>query len=92
MCSSGLLHTDKQGLGDQLEPIYNSSVLIQGVAWKTCPRGVTVKGLDFGIIVSEFELQSRYYAHFRISNLGKGMNPHPPSYGLNSIIAALLEG
>ena len=27
---------DEQGLGDQLEPIYNSFVLIQEVAWKTC--------------------------------------------------------
>ena len=28
-------HADEQGLGDQQEPIYNSSVLIQDVAWKT---------------------------------------------------------
>ena len=32
----GPLHTDEQALGDQLEPIYNSSVLIQDIAWKTC--------------------------------------------------------
>ena len=25
--------------------------------------------------VNEFELQSRYYVHFRTNNLGKGMNP-----------------
>ena len=40
-----------------------------------CPRGVMVKAMDSGIIVSEFELQSRYYSHFRINTLGKGMNP-----------------
>ena len=36
MYSCRLLHTDDQGLDDQREPIYNSSVLIQVVAWKTC--------------------------------------------------------
>ena len=30
-----------------------------------CPRGVMVKAMDYGIAVSEFELQSRYYVHFR---------------------------
>ena len=35
MYSCGALHTDEQELGNQLEPIYNSSVLIQDVAWKT---------------------------------------------------------
>ena len=31
-----------------------------------CPRGVMVKALDRGIIVSEFEFQSLYYIHFSI--------------------------
>ena len=31
-----------------------------------CPCGVMVKALDYGIIVSKFELQLRYYAHFHI--------------------------
>ena len=35
MYSCGPLHTDEQELDDQLESIYNSSVLIQDVAWKT---------------------------------------------------------
>ena len=35
MYSSGPLYTDKQRLDDQLEPIYNSSVPIQDVAWRT---------------------------------------------------------
>ena len=41
-----------------------------------CPRGVMVKAMDCGIVVSEFVLQSRYYVHFRANTLGKGMNPH----------------
>ena len=40
-----------------------------------CPRGVMVKAMDCGIIVSEFVLQSRYYVHFRANTLGKRMNP-----------------
>ena len=43
-----------------------------------CPRGVMVKAMDCGIVVSEFVLQSRYYVHFRANTLGKGMNPHIP--------------
>ena len=35
MFSCGALHTDEQGLGDQREPIYNSSVLILNVAWRS---------------------------------------------------------
>ena len=34
-----------------------------------------VKAVDCGIVESEFELQSRYYTHFRTNNLRKGMNP-----------------
>ena len=40
-----------------------------------CPRGVMVKAMDCGIVVCEFELQSRYYVHFRANTLGKGMHP-----------------
>ena len=36
---------------------------------------VMVKAMDYGIVVSEFVLQSRYYVHFRTNTLGKGMNP-----------------
>ena len=39
-----------------------------------CPRGVMAKTLDYVIVVSEFEVQSRYYGHFRTNTLGKGMN------------------
>ena len=55
------------------------------------PRGVMVKAIDCGIVVSEFVLQSRYYAHFRTNTLGKGMNnSYPLSYRLNSTITVLL--
>ena len=37
---------DEQVLGDQLEPIYNSSVLIQDVAWKTCQKWWTIETND----------------------------------------------
>ena len=40
-----------------------------------CSRGVMVKAMDCGIVVSEFVFQSRYYVHFRANTLGKGMNP-----------------
>ena len=34
-----------------------------------------VKAIDREIVVSEFVLQSRYYVHFRVNTLAKGMNP-----------------
>ena len=40
-----------------------------------CPRCVMVKAMDYEIVISEFELQSRYYVHFRANTLMKGMNP-----------------
>ena len=40
-----------------------------------CPRGVMVKAMDYGIVVREFVLQSRYYVHFRTNTLEKAMNP-----------------
>ena len=40
-----------------------------------CPSGEMFKAMDCGIVVREFELQSRYYVHFRPNTLGKGMNP-----------------
>ena len=39
------------------------------------PRGVMVKAMDSGIVVSEFVLEKRYYVHFQANTLGKGMNP-----------------
>ena len=50
-----------------------------------CPRGLMVKAMDCGVVVSKFEFQSRYYVHFRTNTLGKGTNPLIlPIYGLNS--------
>ena len=39
------------------------------------PRGVMVKAMACGIVVSEFVIQSRYYVHIQANTLGKGMNP-----------------
>ena len=48
-----------------------------------CPRGVMVKAMDCGIVVSDFEFQSRYYVYFWTNTLGKRMNPLIlPSMGL----------
>ena len=49
-----------------------TSAITPGQGW---PRGVMVKAMDWEIVVSEFELQSYYYVHFRKNTLGKGMNP-----------------
>ena len=35
-----------------------------------------VKAMDYGMVVSDFVLQSRYYVHFRVNTFGKGMNLH----------------
>ena len=37
-------------------------------------HGVMAKAMDYGVIVSEFELQSRYYVHYWKNTLRKGMN------------------
>ena len=37
-------------------------------------HGVMVKMLQYGIVESEFELQSSYYIHFQTNTLKKGMN------------------
>ena len=51
-----------------------------------------IKSLDCGIVVSEFELQSRYYFHFRPNTFRKRYEPpYPLTYGLNSITAVRLE-
>ena len=34
-----------------------------------------VNTMDYGIVVSEFILQSHYYVHIRANTLEKGMNP-----------------
>ena len=49
--------------------------LIQLLLWGGCPRGVMVKAMDCGIVVSKFVLQWRYHVHFQTNTLGKGMTP-----------------
>ena len=34
-----------------------------------------VKVMDYGMVVSEFVFQSRYYVHFQANTIGKGVNP-----------------
>ena len=53
----------------------NTSLQMFTAFLEGCPRGVMVKAMDYGIVVCEFEFQSRYYVHFRANTLGKGMNP-----------------
>ena len=44
------------------------------------------------VIVSQFDLQSRYYFYFQTTAFGKVMNPTiPTSHGLNSRAAVLLQ-
>ena len=45
-------------------------------------HGAIVKAMDFGIVESEFLLQSRYYVHFLANTLRKGIKPViPPALG-----------
>ena len=39
------------------------------------PHGIVVKVLDCDIVVREFELELRYYFHFRTNTIGKGIKP-----------------
>ena len=72
--------------------MHNPAAVIDNDTHKRgCPCGVMVKAMDSGIVVCEFELQSRYYVHFQTNTLGKGIEPpYPPSYGLNSTTTVLL--
>ena len=45
------------------------------VVSRTLTRCPKLKTMDCGIVVSEFELQLRYYILFRINALGKAMKP-----------------
>ena len=42
------------------------------------PRGAVANEFDCDIVVSEFELLSRYYFYIRINTLEKGMNTFIP--------------
>ena len=62
-------------------------------SFRWCLRGVMLKAQHNGIVVSEFELQSRYYVHFLTNTIGESYEPsYLPSYELNSPTTVLLEG
>ena len=44
------------------------------VCLRRCLRGVMVKAMDCGIVVSMFERQMHNYVHFQANTLRKGMN------------------
>ena len=72
--SSGLVpHLSKKLSKFYYFPI-NTLTNNQDILWG-CPHGVMVKAIDCRIVVSEFELQLRYYVNLRTNTLGKGMNP-----------------
>ena len=52
---------------------------------------VVAKVLNYEIVVSEFEIQSRYYVHFQINNYGKDITPNQPISELNSTATVLLK-
>ena len=54
-------------------------------------HGVVANVMDCDIVVSDFDLQSCCYVHFRTNTLGKGMNSLIPNYGLNNTITILLH-
>ena len=51
-----------------------SSTIIEHKFVGGCSRGVMVKAMGSGIVVSEVVLQSPYYVPFRANTLGKCMN------------------
>ena len=60
MYSSGPLYMDEQRLGDQLEPIYNSSVPIQDIAWKTSRERWTIetggeRGVERSVLAAQHD-------------------------------------
>ena len=56
------------------------------------PLGLMAKVLDYGSAESVFEFQLRFYFHFRINTLGKGIEPsYPTSHAFNAITTLLLQ-
>ena len=76
--SSHNMNWFKKGQRYGLEKLYDRiSENVQNIpqSHRGCPRGVMIKAMDCGIVVSDLVLQLRYYVHFRTNTLGKGMNP-----------------
>ena len=66
------------GIEGELCTLQSSSIIeisLSDCLWEGSPRGVMVKVMDCGIVVSEFVFHSRYYVHFRTNTFEKGMNP-----------------
>ena len=58
-----------------------------------CPRGAIIRVVDCEIVVNKFELQLRYYVHFRTNTTEKGKKlPYPFTYGLNCTNTRPLQG
>ena len=64
----GVVAIEKGALGTPSTKVANFTFYIRG-----CPLGVMIIAIDSRIVMSEFELQSCYYVHFRTNTLGKGM-------------------
>ena len=56
-------------------------------SFRGCPRGVMVKAIDCGIVVSEFTLLCSLSGKYPWERYEP---PYPPSYGLNSTTTVLL--
>ena len=54
--------------------VYIFHIFVISFIFIGCPRDVMVNALDCGLVVSEFELQSRFDVHFRTNIRGKGIN------------------
>ena len=65
---------------------YQNGIVCLNIIIEGRPRGVEDKLLDS----NEFELQSRYYVHFRMNILEKGMKPtHPILLAMHEIVSQL---
>ena len=50
-------------------PLLRKMQLNNPMLKKNCPRGVMVNAMDYGIVVREFVLQSRYYVTFTFGQI-----------------------
>ena len=57
-------------------------ILVRYVCVRRSPHSVVANMLNCNLKVSEFDLWSRYYVHFRTNTLGKVMNPHFSQLGV----------
>ena len=68
------MSTDTGGLNTFDEICITGVATVISFAVRGYPRGVIVKAMDCGIVVSS-NSSSRYYVPFRANTLGKGMSP-----------------